>query len=158
MSAYFKAGSLFTSIVIAFVGLIFGLFAKFKAGRYLLEKYPGFFSFGSITKDGMSKEEMEDVEFKVTLRGEGWEEKLTEPSDQHSEPPNKTVTVVVSGRNPGYGATCIMLIQAANTILKEANKLPSKGGVYPPGAAFAKTTLIDRLNATGVSFSVLKNA
>lgn len=30
----------------------------------------------------------------------------------------------------------------------------SRGGVYSPGAAFAKTTLIDRLNKHGIKFSV----
>jgi short subunit dehydrogenase-like uncharacterized protein len=157
ISAYFKVGNIPLSMVIAYGLPIFGFFAKFKASRYLFENYPGFFSAGRITKDErevVSK----DLEFKFTLRGEGWQEKLAEQSDQHSEPPNKTVTVVVSGRNPPHGATCIMLIQAAYTILKEADKLPPKGGVYTPGAAFAKTTLVDRLNATGVSFSVAKNA
>jgi len=138
MTAYYKAGSLLSGLVLIFVGLIFGVFAQFKAGRYLLEQFPGFFSFGLITKEGPSKEEMNDAEFRITLRGEGWQEKLTEPSDQHSEPPNKKMTVVVSGRNPAYGATCIMAIQAAYTVLKEADKMPSKGGVYTPAAAFAK--------------------
>ena len=31
----------------------------------------------------------------------------------------------------------------------------SRGGVYTPGAAFAKTTLIDRLNTYGIQFSVI---
>lgn len=30
-----------------------------------------------------------------------------------------------------------------------------RGGVYTPGATFAKTTLIDRLNKHGIQFSVL---
>lgn len=30
-----------------------------------------------------------------------------------------------------------------------------RGGVYTPGAAFAKTTLIDRLNKHGIQFSVI---
>ncbi|CAG7823829.1 unnamed protein product [Allacma fusca] len=154
MTAYFKAGSLFSSLVVMTIGLIFGVLAQFKAGRYLLENYPRLFSLGLVTTDGMSKDEMEDVEFKITLKGEGWQEKLAEPSDQHSEPPNKKLTVLVKGRNPGYGATCVMLLQAAYTILKESDKLPSKGGVYPPGAAFSRTTLINRLNASGVTFTV----
>lgn len=31
----------------------------------------------------------------------------------------------------------------------------SRGGVYTPGAAFAKTTLINRLNKHGIQFSVV---
>ncbi|CAG7819053.1 unnamed protein product [Allacma fusca] len=127
MTAYFKAGSLFSTLVVIMVGLIFGMLARFKAGRSMLEKHPGLFSLGLVTKDGMSKEEMEDVEFKITLKAEGWQEKLAEPTIQYSEPPNKKLTVLVSGRNPGYGATCVMLVQAAYTILKESDKLPSTG-------------------------------
>ncbi|CAG7733382.1 unnamed protein product [Allacma fusca] len=152
--AYFKSGSLFPTAVIILVGLIFGIFSRFKAGRHLLEKYPEFFSLGAVTRDGMSKDEMDDAEFKVTLKGEGWSRKLTGPTDQHAEPPREKMDVIVFGRNPGYGATCIMLIQAAYTILKEAEKLPSTGGVYPPGAAFARTTLVDRLTDSGVTFTV----
>ncbi len=33
---------------------------------------------------------------------------------------------------------------------------PHRGGVYTPGSAFARTTLIDRLNKHGIQFS-LKN-
>uniref|UniRef100_A0A8C6V4H3 Saccharopine dehydrogenase-like oxidoreductase n=1 Tax=Neogobius melanostomus TaxID=47308 RepID=A0A8C6V4H3_9GOBI len=45
--------------------------------------------------------------------------------------------------------------QAALTMLNESSALPKKGGVYTPGAAFAKTTLINRLNNHGIQFSVL---
>jgi hypothetical protein len=31
----------------------------------------------------------------------------------------------------------------------------SRGGVYPPGAAFAKTSLVERLQKNGVSFTVV---
>ncbi|KAL6477241.1 hypothetical protein MHYP_G00130760 [Metynnis hypsauchen] len=55
----------------------------------------------------------------------------------------------------GYVATPIAMVQAAITILNEPDSLPEKGGVYTPGAAFAKTTLIDRLNKHGIQFSVL---
>lgn len=30
-----------------------------------------------------------------------------------------------------------------------------RGGVYPPGAAFSKTSLIDQLNKNGLSFEVI---
>ncbi|CAG7718091.1 unnamed protein product, partial [Allacma fusca] len=41
-----------------------------------------------------------------------------------------------------YGASAIMLIQAAVTVLTEKDKMFGRGGVLPPGAAFAKTTFI----------------
>uniref|UniRef100_A0A8D3DZN8 Saccharopine dehydrogenase-like oxidoreductase n=1 Tax=Scophthalmus maximus TaxID=52904 RepID=A0A8D3DZN8_SCOMX len=55
----------------------------------------------------------------------------------------------------GYVATPIAMVQAALTILNESTSLPKKGGVYTPGAAFAKTTLVDRLNKHGIQFSVI---
>jgi len=30
-----------------------------------------------------------------------------------------------------------------------------RGGVYPPGAAFAKTTLVKQLNENGLTFEIL---
>lgn len=33
--------------------------------------------------------------------------------------------------------------------------MPDNGGVYPPGAAFAKTNLISDLNKHGVTFEVV---
>jgi hypothetical protein len=37
--------------------------------------------------------------------GEGWKEKLSDPTDQHSEPPNKKMIVKVrlSNLDPGIG-------------------------------------------------------
>uniref|UniRef100_A0A8C1XP85 Saccharopine dehydrogenase-like oxidoreductase n=1 Tax=Cyprinus carpio TaxID=7962 RepID=A0A8C1XP85_CYPCA len=44
---------------------------------------------------------------------------------------------------------------AALTMLNEFDSLPKTGGVYTPGATFAKTTIVDRLNKHGIQFSVL---
>ena len=59
-------------------------------------QFPTIFTLGFFTKGDIAKDEMDDVEFITTLVGEGWKEKLTEPSDQHLEPPNKKMTLVVS--------------------------------------------------------------
>jgi len=50
---------------------------------------------GYVTHEGPSREEMDNVSFTVTLVGEGWNEKLTEPTDQHTEAPNKKKIVKV---------------------------------------------------------------
>lgn len=55
----------------------------------------------------------------------------------------------------GYGATCVALLLAATTILKEKEKLPSTGGVLPPAACFHKTNLISNLSKNGFVFEVL---
>ena len=51
-----------------FIGAIFGIFASFKFGRYLLETYPGFFSLGYVTKAGPPKEKAEGSYFKMTIK------------------------------------------------------------------------------------------
>ena len=61
----------------------------------------------------------------------------------------------MKGRNPGYGATCTALVLSGYTVLKESDKMPGRGGVYPPGAAFAKTSLIEELNKHGLTFEVV---
>lgn len=51
---------------------------------------------------------------------------MAEPTDNHKDPPNKVLTTQVSGVDPGYGATCTMLLLAAMMILKESDKIPEK--------------------------------
>ncbi len=82
-------------------------------------------SFGYVNHEGPSRDEMELLDFSVTLYGQGWSEKLSEPTDQHQEAPNKKKIVKVSGTNPGYGATCVFMLQSALTILNDKKKLPS---------------------------------
>lgn len=67
--------------------------------------------------------------------------------------------VRVSGMNPGYGATCVAVLSAALTILRESDKMPSTGGVLPPAAAFSKTGLISELEKHdhGIKFEILAN-
>ena len=68
---------------------------------------------------------MEATSFTMTFAGRGWSEKLTEPTDNHSKPPNKEMVVRVSGPEPGYVATPICMVQAAVVILLDADKLPA---------------------------------
>ncbi|XP_063242400.1 saccharopine dehydrogenase-like oxidoreductase [Bacillus rossius redtenbacheri] len=152
--AYVAFHSLLAVVGVVLVGGVIGVLSRSNLGRKLLLKYPGFFTGGMVSHEGPSEELMENTEFSLMVRGEGWQEKLAEPTDQHSEPPNKTMTVKVKGTNPGYGATCTMLVMSALTILKEADKMPGRGGVYPPGAAFANTSLVEELDKHGVTFQV----
>jgi len=62
----------------------------------------------------------------------------------------------VEGPHPGYPATAKCINQATFTLLEESERMPSTGGVYSPGAAFRKTTLIQRLHAHGILFTVVK--
>lgn len=69
---------------------------------------------------------MKNTHFSLTFKASGWTEKLAEPTDEHTEPPNKEMITKVTGVNPGYGATCITLLLAALTILRESDKMPEK--------------------------------
>lgn len=156
MRAYVAFDSILAIIGVMFVGLVFGILTKFKFGRRLLRSYPKIFSLGFVSHDGPTEESMENTKFEMVFNGQGWKEKLTEPTDQYKEPMNKKVVTKVTGTNPGYGATCVALLLAATTILKEKSKIPGNGGVLPPAAAFAKTNLISELCKNGYTFEVVK--
>jgi len=59
--------------------------------------------------------------------------------------------------SPGYGITSSAVTLAAIMVLTESSKLPNRGGVYPPGAAFANTTIIDQLQENGLKFEIVSN-
>ncbi|XP_054000745.1 saccharopine dehydrogenase-like oxidoreductase [Hylaeus anthracinus] len=155
IQTYVTFKSLFFALATIIFGLMFAVLSKFEFGRNLLLKYPAFFSCGTVSHEGPSAEALENSHFSITFKAVGWTEKLAEPTDKHKDPPNKELITKVSGVNPGYGATCIMLLFSAMTILKESDKMPDKGGVLSPGAAFAKTSLIEELNKNGVRFEVV---
>lgn len=160
MKAYVAFRSLIAVFGVAFVGAIFAIFARFSFGRDLLLKYPELFSLGFVSREGPKEEKLEKTKFSITFYGEGWpkEEKLSEPTDKHTNPPSKNITTKVSGTNPGYGATCVALLLSATTILNENGKMPGKGGVFAPGAAFAKTNLIKELSKNDFKFEVISSA
>nr|CAD7204882.1 unnamed protein product [Timema douglasi] len=130
------------------------LAAKFEAGREFILKHPRLLSGGLVGFDP-SEKAMNNLHFSFTLYGKGWKDKMAEPTDRHAEKPDKTLVVKVSGNNPAYGATCVALVLSAVTIVQQADKMPASGGVYTPGVAFAKTTLIEDLNKHGVKFELV---
>ena len=57
-----------------------------------------------------------------------------------------------------YGSTCDCVVQAALVLLAEPEKVASpgvSGGVYTPGYAFKDTSLVQRLNDSGVEFKAV---
>ncbi|KAK9959615.1 hypothetical protein ABG768_009728 [Culter alburnus] len=149
--AYVGVGGISNVFKLVFAGLMFWFLVKFSFGRNLLVKFPGFFSFGFFSKEGPTRKQMEGTSFHFIFFGEGY----TEDQDTTEGKPNAKIRTVVKGPEPGYIATPIAMVQAAITMLNESDSLPKTGGVYTPGATFAKTTLIDRLNKHGIQFSVL---
>jgi len=52
---------------------------------------------------------MNSLKFSFTLVGLGWEEKLADGSDQHTDPPTKKMTVVVRVHYLLKNSVCITL-------------------------------------------------
>jgi hypothetical protein len=48
-----------------------------------------------MSHEGPSEEQRKKSYVKFTLCGEGWKEKLAEPTDQHDSSPNKHIVVQV---------------------------------------------------------------
>ncbi|KAG2468492.1 SCPDL oxidoreductase, partial [Polypterus senegalus] len=149
--AFAAVGGICSVIKLMFAGLLFWMFVKFSFGRNLLMKYPKWFSFGYFTKEGPTREQMEGSSFSMTFFGEGY----SKDKDPNQDKPNMKIVTQVKGPEAGYIATPIAMVQAAITLLNEPHSIPKKGGVYTPGAAFYKTSLIERLNKHGVQFSVI---
>lgn len=153
ISCFAEMSSLFYLFVAFIAGMIFGLLAKFAIGRKLLEAFPGFFTFGAVSKQGPSRRMAENTNFELKLYGRGWQGQ-DEGSLTDLGPETTEVVVTVKGKNIGYGSTCECLVQSALVILQEDDKMPGFGGVYTPGYAFKDTTLVERLHQNGVTFNV----
>ncbi|MPC10261.1 saccharopine dehydrogenase-like oxidoreductase [Portunus trituberculatus] len=143
----------FNAILSILFGILFYILTMISFTRSLLLKYPEFFTGGVVTRQGPKRSDLTGLKFLVVLTGKGWDKKLEDPAQQHTDPPNVTKTVKVKGPDPGYFGTAILVTQSALTILEEKDKLPQEGGVFPPGAAFLKTSLRQRLEEKGIHFT-----
>ncbi|CAG9770191.1 unnamed protein product [Ceutorhynchus assimilis] len=157
VATYFVLPSMLYVIAVMIFGVIFKLFLSFEYGRKLLLDYPAFFTVGFFSKQSPSEEKVQSTWFSIDFYGEGWKEKLTDKDDQYSKPVDRCIKAQVKGRNPAYGSTCLAVVMAAIVLLTETDKMANKGkgGIYPPGAAFAKTSLIKQLNENEVTFKIL---
>lgn len=154
VGAFFGMSSFMTGVGAILFGILFYFMASFAFTRNVLLRYPEIFTFGIFSRKGPKRSALKGLRFCITFTGKGWDTKLDDPSEQHKEPPNTTKTVKVVGPDPGYTACAIMVTQCALTVLQEKENLPGNGGVFPPGAAFVKTSLRDRLQANDITFSV----
>ncbi|XP_059216768.1 saccharopine dehydrogenase-like oxidoreductase [Stomoxys calcitrans] len=160
MHAYLTFKSYIVAGILALGALFLGLMMQFSFGRRWLLKYPKLFTFGAVSHEGPSEEAMERTYFSTTIKAMGWpKSSVSGASNEPSGPPTKSLTIKVTGPNPGYGATNVALLCTAKIILKESDKMPGTGGVIPPGAAFAETSLISELekHEHGLKFEILSN-
>ncbi|CAG0914766.1 unnamed protein product [Notodromas monacha] len=151
IGSYFSFTSLMAFLGTMMVGAVFGILAKIPFTRDFLANHPKLFSFGVFSDEGPTKAQIDGARFSEILIGSGWDEKVAK-DDVHQGAPTKKK---VAGPDPGYVGTSICLIQSALAILKEKDKMPSQGGVYPPGAAFEKTSIIEGLQKRGVTFKFM---
>lgn len=152
---YFRVGSMFAGIIVLLVASVFGTFAKFSFGRTLLKRFPGFFSFGIVSKEGVPRESLEKCTFSHTIIGYGWDEKIVDADQQHDEPPTRKIITRVSGPDPGYIGTSTLLVHSGMTLLFDREQLP-EAGVITPGACFRDTYLVDRLTKRNIKFEILE--
>ncbi|KAL3624036.1 hypothetical protein CASFOL_032852 [Castilleja foliolosa] len=132
-----------------FFGIMLGLLSKLSLGRWLLLKFPSFFSFGIFRKEGPSEDEVESATFKMWFVGQGFSDSSI--ATQGNKKFDTEVITRVMGPEIGYLTTPIVLIQCALVLLNNRGDLP-KGGVFTPGIVFGPTDLEKRLEENGISF------
>lgn len=138
------------------VGMFIGLFGKISFGRWLLLKFPSFFSLGWFRKEGPTEDEVSSASFKMWFVGHGFSDgSLASSGDKK---PDVEVITRVTGPEIGYLTTPIILLQCALILLKSRDIMP-KGGVFTPGIIFGPTDLQERMQENGISFDFIsKNA
>lgn len=137
------------------VGLSIGTLTKFSIGRWLLLKYPEFFSLGWFRKGGPTETEIATSSFKMWFIGLGFSH-INLVCHEDAKPDMEIITRL-SGPEFGYVSTSIILIQCALIVLKQREDLP-KGGVYTPGIVFGPTDLQKRLQENGISFDIISKS
>ncbi|KAK6129205.1 hypothetical protein DH2020_037035 [Rehmannia glutinosa] len=123
--------SLFGLFPVIMLGIFLGLLSQFSLGRWLLLKFPSFFSLGTFRKEGPSEDEV-----------------------ARKKKPDTEVITRVMGPEIGYLTTPIILVQCALVVLNDHDNLP-KGGVFTPGIVFGPTDLEKRLQENGISFDFI---
>lgn len=150
------ARNLFQSVGMLLGMAYFAFICYFSWTRVLLLKYPEVMTAGVFKRAGADQKKLNSVTFTATLIGHGWSESLVAESDQHVLPPDSSIVVKVAGPDPGYGATSLMMVASAMTILQEKDLCTGRGGVMTPGVAFTNTKLIDRIVDRGMTFQVVE--
>lgn len=150
---YIGFRSLWTTICTQMIVLFTVKMAQIPGLRQILIKNPKFFTRGLLSHEGPVEANRATQRFQMIFRTRGW----TEHQPLTEEPKQELLTRLTS-LDPFYGMTCLSVLATAKIILKEHDKMPNDGGVFPPGYAFANTSLIEELarQKNGLKFEVLK--
>ncbi|XP_013098028.2 saccharopine dehydrogenase-like oxidoreductase isoform X1 [Stomoxys calcitrans] len=150
---YMGFRSFFLALIFPLLLILGVIMAQMSFTRKLLLKYPHTFSRGLMTHQGPTETNRKAAEFSYVVNAKGWSE-----GTPQTDAPNKVVMVRVSGKDPCYGVTSSCLLTSAKVILQEHQIMPGKGGVLPPGFAFAPTQLLKEMEMckSGLKFEILK--
>ncbi|KAJ3317530.1 hypothetical protein HDU76_001146 [Blyttiomyces sp. JEL0837] len=158
-AAYMKSQSLFYVAGMILFGSFMTFFSKYSWGRYLLLKFPGFFSFGVFSKKGPTDAMLRESGFISTFVGRGYKSLISPTGSQGINFDEQEVEIVtkVQGPEAGYVATPIAVVISAFKILEDRAKKTQDvpPGVLTPASAFGATDIISRLDAEGIKFSVV---
>lgn len=152
---YMRAPGFFTGLGLVLLGTIFGLLSMFSAGRWLLERFPGFFSAGKVKRGAPTREQVLSCSFTMTMCGTGWKKDLTLNSESEVGKTTHSVTIRLEGPDPAYVTTAMCMVQIAVVVLKELDKMPIKGGVLSPGVALDSTSYLYRIQKRGIRMAVV---
>ena len=148
MQQYVAVAGFWRGLMIALTAILFGILCFLPGGQWLLNAFPEKLSAGIISRKGPSAEQVRQAKFTVVCEGEGWRE----PGAKGS--PDARITLRMKFPEAAYLTTALCVVQCAVCMLQEADKMPGRGGVLPPGAAFGDTTLPQRLESRGVQISL----
>ncbi|CAI0454164.1 unnamed protein product [Linum tenue] len=136
------------------LGVFMGILGRSSIGRWLLLKFPSFFSLGWFKKKGPSEDEVDSASFKMWFVGRGYSDLSQASAGDKKKKPDAEIITRVMGPEIGYLTTPIVLLQCALIVLGQRDSLP-KGGVLTPGIVFGSTDLQERLQQNGISFDVI---
>ncbi|KAI5148569.1 hypothetical protein ENBRE01_0407 [Enteropsectra breve] len=158
---YLKIGSLLNLILYYLLMLMISKLSRYSYFFDLFKHHPRFFSMG-IVKD-LSREckgpKNDEASFKMTFTATGHNSKLSASLSANTKGPENKIliinkTLVITGPEPGYVATAIILAESAKILMEESSSAKLAFGVLTPAMCFGKTRLVERLNDRGIKFEI----
>ncbi|KAF5291024.1 hypothetical protein FQR65_LT11477 [Abscondita terminalis] len=129
-------------------------FLDYSFGKMLVLKYPQFFSGIKFVTEYPTDNINDNIEFSTLLHGKGWSKNVDLKNMTKDQPPDRDMICELSGGSPAYGFTSLCATLCAIVVITETDKLPNGGGVYTPGVAFAKTSLMSQLMQNGLRVKI----
>ena len=159
-SAYVTFRNAFWLAAATVMGSLMSALCKWRLGRALVLGAPRMFSLNTFSHEGPSEAQLATTTFSMTFFAQGQKGTPAEVAAAKL-PTTSRATVRVTGPEPGYVATPRIVLAAAFELLEAASRVPARGGVLTPAAAFRgdKSTLRVRLESLDACrFEVLQPA